>query len=331
MYQSLHFISSKLLFSVSKFLRSCVKSYRIISDYTNNIYLHGVFKMIENLKGIHETVNYKNNSHIRLYHNGECENYPQHWHTPIELIMPTCNGYTAVLGKERIELNTGDILFICPGVIHALESPEYGTRIIFQAEISMLREIQGIDSFLSLISPAALITPLSTPAIHERMKEIILEIDSEYNSTEPLSGAAVYAHVLSIFVLIERHYTQHIKHFDVGNQKQKEYTEKFLAICNYINEHCTQDLTLDDIAKIAGFSKYHFSRLFKQFSNVTFYKYLNQKRISYAEMLLADPAISITEVALRSGFSSLSAFIRMFKIIKQCTPTEFRNMYLSIP
>ena len=187
-----------------------------------------------------------------------------------------------------------------------------------------------MESTLSLIAPAILITRDTAPMIYEQIHTIILAINKEYHSNISLSSAAIYSKLLELFVLIGRNYTENVKRFDTGNQKQKEYTEKFIQICNYINEHCTEDLTLDEIAAIAGFSKYHFSRLFKQFSNVTFYKYLNQKRISYAEILLADSSNSITEVALRSGFSSLSAFIRMFKLIKQCTPTEFRNMYLSI-
>lgn len=285
--------------------------------------------MIEHLTGIHETVVYNSVSQIRLYNNAEHEDYPSHWHTPIEIVMPTENGYTALLGKETIKLNTGDILLICPGVIHALRSPETGERIIFQAEIGILREIPEIESALSLISPAILITPETAPKVHNQIHQLMLMIKEEYNSNISLSSAAIYSRLLELFVLIGRNYTENVKRFDTGNQKQKEYTEKFIQICNYINEHCTEELTLDEIAKIAGFSKYHFSRLFKQFSNVTFYKYLNQKRISYAEILLADSSISITEVALRSGFSSLSAFIRMFKLIKQCTPTEFRSMYLS--
>ncbi|SES83019.1 AraC family transcriptional regulator [[Clostridium] polysaccharolyticum] len=286
--------------------------------------------MIEHLTGIHETVEYNRVSQIRLYNNAEYEDYPTHWHTPIEVVMPTKNSYTALLGKEIIDLQTGDILLICPGVIHALRSPETGERIIFQAEIGILREIPEVESTLSLISPAILITPDTAPMIYEQIHQLILNISEEYNSNNSLSSPAIYSKLLEILVLIGRNYTENVKRFDTGNQKQKEYTEKFIQICNYINEHCTDDLTLDEIAHIAGFSKYHFSRLFKQFSNVTFYKYLNQKRISYAEILLADSSISITEVALRSGFSSLSAFIRMFKLIKQCTPTEFRNMYLSI-
>lgn len=286
--------------------------------------------MIENLKGIHETVNYKQNTHLRLYNNGEVENYPEHWHTPIEIIMPVRNGYTAKIGKERIDMNENDILFICPGVIHSLESPGDGMRIIFQAEIDLLRNIKEVESMLSLLAPAVLITPATAPEIHETIRLFMLEIDKEYHSNEQLSSAAIYSKLLSMFVTIGRNYTNHFRKFDTGNSKQKEYSEKFIEICNYLNEHCTENLTLDEVAKLAGFSKYHFSRLFKQFTNVTFYKYLNQKRISHAEMLLADPTISITEVALRSGFSNLSAFIRMFKLIKQCTPTEFRNMYLTM-
>lgn len=94
------------------------------------------------------------------------------------------------------------------------------------------------------------------------------------------------------------------------------------------DEHCTEDLSLDQVAKTAGFSKYHFTRLFKQFTNTTYYKYLNRKRIDHAMLLLSDPDIPVTEAALQSGFSSLSTFLRVFRSVKQCTPTEFRDMYI---
>ncbi len=105
--------------------------------------------------------------------------------------------------------------------------------------------------------------------------------------------------------------------------------EEFLKLCDYIEAHCSEDLNLDDAANMCGFSKFYFSRMFKQFANISFYKYVNQKRIAKAAELLITPENSITDVALNCGFSSLSSFIRMFKIIKGCTPTEFRNMYTS--
>lgn len=285
--------------------------------------------MIENLKGQHETVNYLNNSKIRLYMNSETENYPLHWHTPIEIIMPITNDYTAIVSGEHIHLLTNDILFICPGVLHALKAPPSGNRLILQIEISMLRQLPEIESLLGLISPIYVISSQDTSPLHDHIRSLLLNIYNEYTNNHILSSTYIYSYLLEIFVLIARNYTTNLCSLDSNSQKQQEYNEKFIAICNYINNHYTEDLTLDEIAKLSGFSKYHFSRLFKNFANITFYKYLNQKRITHAELLLADPSRNISDIALCCGFQSLSAFMRMFKQIKHCTPTQFRNMYLS--
>lgn len=283
--------------------------------------------MIENLKGIYETVNYRENTTLKLYVNNECEDYPPHWHTQPEIIMPTNNIYTIECFDQTYVLREGDIVIFSPCCIHTLYAPPSGERIIFQPDTSVFREIKEISLVLSLISPFIIITPEEYPQIHGRLKELLLQIQNEYSSGTSLSEAAIYSAFLSMLVLIGRNHTENQNRFDVTNNKQQEYTEKFMYICDYISAHCTEDLTLDFVADLAGFSKFHFTRLFKQFANVSFYKYLNQERIATAEKLLANSENSVTDVALNSGFTSLSSFIRMFKLTKGCTPTEFRNMY----
>ena len=54
--------------------------------------------MIENLNGIRETVNYRKDTRLRLYNNVQIEDYPDHWHTPVEIIMPIENIYSVVVG-----------------------------------------------------------------------------------------------------------------------------------------------------------------------------------------------------------------------------------------
>ncbi|MCC8137722.1 MAG: AraC family transcriptional regulator [Clostridiales bacterium] len=88
----------------------------------------------------------------------------------------------------------------------------------------------------------------------------------------------------------------------------------------------TTRLSLETVADVAGFSKYHFSRIFKECSGYNFYDYLCLLRIKAAENLLMSKEHSITEVALLSGFSSLSTFNRMFKKKKGCTPSEYRAL-----
>ena len=282
--------------------------------------------MIEILNGIRETVSYKEIEGFVLYDNTDYEAYPDHWHTPIEIIMPLENPYQVACRDASFLLQEGDLLIINSGVIHSMPAMQ-GERLIFQADFSLLHNVVDIESTLSNMPSALLITPENAPIIHERLKNLMLNICTEYFSDSILVSASIYSLLIEMLVLIGREYTAGGSAFDATHTKQKEYTEKFMAVCNYIHEHCTEYLSLDDAAALAGFSKYHFTRLFKRFTGISFYKYLNKKRIEHAEKLLVDPEISITEIALQSGFSSLSAFIRMFKLIKDCTPTEFRNMY----
>ena len=113
---------------------------------------------------------------------------------------------------------------------------------------------------------------------------------------------------------------------DISPSKQQEYIEKFMSICSYINDHCTEALSIDALASMAGFSKYHFSRLFKQFTGISCYEYLISRRLAYAERLLLQPDLSITEVAMQSGFNSLSTFNRIFKTAKSCTPSSYKSL-----
>jgi len=54
-----------------------------------------------------------------------------------------------------------------------------------------------------------------------------------------------------------------------------------------------------------------------------------KKRITKAETLMLDPKISITDIAVDSGFHSVSAFNKAFKEIKHCTPSAFRKFILN--
>lgn len=286
--------------------------------------------MIESLNGIFETINYKQSTSIKLYDNDEYEDYPTHWHTNPEIIMPTENIYTVECYNQIITLREGDIVLICPGCIHTLYAPEKGRRIIFQADINPLRFMKEIETLVTIISPLIVITPEDFPSIYNKVKSLLLEIKNEYlSSSTSFSEVSIYSKTLEIITLIGR--SRAAAGMETPSpdapHKQEEYIEKFIEICNYISAHCSDELNLEAVASMSGFSKFYFSRLFKQFTNVSFYKYVNQKRIEKAAEMLTEPNISITNVALSCGFESLSSFIRMFKIVKGCTPTEFRNMY----
>ena len=79
--------------------------------------------MIKILNGIHETVAYDYFPTIKLYHNMEAEDYPLHWHTAMEIIMPVRKEYTVVIDETPHTFGEGDIFITPPGTLHRLIAP----------------------------------------------------------------------------------------------------------------------------------------------------------------------------------------------------------------
>ena len=87
------------------------------------------------------------------------------------------------------------------------------------------------------------------------------------------------------------------------------------------------NITLNDMASFSGFSKYYFSRVFKQQLGIPFSEYLRRKRVSLAEDLLIHSRQPIQEIAATAGFGSIATFNRVFRDVKSCTPSRYREIY----
>jgi transcriptional regulator GlxA family with amidase domain len=95
-------------------------------------------------------------------------------------------------------------------------------------------------------------------------------------------------------------------------------------------QSCYQDdLALDDLARAATMSRYHFLRSFKAHVGITPYAYLQQVRLRTAASLLQSSSRSITEIALACGFTSSSRFSAMFRRFYQCSPSTYRRLHTS--
>ncbi|MDO4475865.1 MAG: AraC family transcriptional regulator [Lachnospiraceae bacterium] len=282
--------------------------------------------MIKYLEGKREQCDYEEMKGLLLYDNVEEESYPNHWHASIEIIMPIENGYHVECGVESYDLREGDVLIILPGTLHCLEGRR-GRRLIFQAYINMLNELCSLETLYAMGAPAVLITPEKNPKVHRDICRKLEESSEIYFSKQQLRELAITSNLLQILCMVgdtligeKRSVTE-----TISTQKSEQYY-RIMDIQQYINLHCAEDLSLEQVAARAGFSMYHFERIFKEHIGLSFYKYLNYCRIRRAEWLMSDPKVSITEAATRSGFKSSSSFIRMFKIVNGCTPSEFRKM-----
>lgn len=86
----------------------------------------------------------------------------------------------------------------------------------------------------------------------------------------------------------------------------------------YMEQHLEEQLTLADIASYAGFSPYHFHRLFRREVGMNIADYLRKRRLCYAAQLLLHTEAAIIDISLHCHFESQESFTRAFKNCTAC-------------
>ena len=102
-------------------------------------------------------------------------------------------------------------------------------------------------------------------------------------------------------------------------------------VLDFIADRLGEDISLSQLATIAGMSPHYFSQLFKQSTGRTPYHYVLLKRIERAKEELCNPKSSITDAALGAGFQNPSNFARVFRQLEGTTPSRFRADYVTRP
>jgi AraC family transcriptional regulator len=103
------------------------------------------------------------------------------------------------------------------------------------------------------------------------------------------------------------------------------YVDRMHRVSAYIDQHLDQYLDLETLAEVAHFSPFHFHRLFSALMGETLGAYLRRRRCEIAATrLLAQPRLSILQIALGVGFGSAEAFTHAFGARFGCSPTTWR-------
>src|ERR1700687_3464222 len=96
---------------------------------------------------------------------------------------------------------------------------------------------------------------------------------------------------------------------------------------DHIDSHYVAALELDQLARVAGVSKFHFARSFKATYGETPIRYLSRRRVERAQDLLRAANLTVTEICLLVGFASLGSFSARFTQVVGESPTAYRNRW----
>lgn len=219
----------------------------------------------------------------------------------------------SIEGKNYI-LKPYDIVLVNAGEIHrpsVLDNSEY-ERIIIYVSTQFLNLYAKQDYDLNYCFERAKKEKSNVLRIHSMEKSKLYQVclELEHSFSDNAFAKELYQNILFLEFMIQLNRTaisNHINYLDsaIGNTK-------LLSILDYINEHLTEELTIDNLSESFYLNRYYLMHFFKEETGYTIGNYITEKRLLLAKNLVQNGS-PVTEACFQSGFKNYSTFSRAFK------------------
>ncbi len=237
--------------------------------------------------------------------------FPPHLHLQLELFFVNRGSAEVTVGNHTATLYAGSLAIIFPNQTHSYQCTSEGSLItMLIAEPSYAGRL--MDTLLRF-SPESPFLAEIHPNIHYAINEIL----KEHGKQEP--DEAVYGPFIQLIL------ARALPELKLCEKRGDHQQDLIWQIANYVNEHYQEPLTLVSLAKGVGVSPGRLSHVFSEKIGQSFPSYLAHIRLSYAQALLQDTELSVTEIGEESGFESQRSFFRVFQRYHGMTPAEYRN------
>ena len=272
-----------------------------------------------------EEVDFIPGSNMRIWYNNRSEDYPVHRHSCLEITIPIEKSYTYIFDDRTIILKEKEILFVPPDMLHKIAGTKSGIRFIYLFNVDFLKGFFDYSEFQKLIKEPLLITPDTHPDIYSLIFEKFMEINDLYFFySTTVKEISIFGKLMDVFgMLMKKDYSDSLA--VIQNDKQREVYIKFKTLAEWLAMHSSENISMDEAATHVGYSKFHFARLFKEYTGMTFNDYQTMLKLKEVERQLADTDLQISDIAMSCGFNNLTSLSRCFKKQYGCSPSQFRN------
>ena len=276
------------------------------------------------LNGTQEYITYAEHSSVRVWPSDAADYYAPHRHSAIEIALCKKGEVIYTVDDRRFSLTAGDILFIPPNRTHSMNTCENSFRFLFIFEpdpLLTMRDFQPMKEWLD--------TPLVLRADEkgaDSVADALMRCAECYRDKPFLWNTRCYACLLEMYAVLATVKNEKCAE-EIESARQSVNPELMNSAITFIEQNFKRNISLEEVAAFAGFSRFYFSRSFNSFTGLTFVEYLNRRRLNVADEMLIHTRKPVAEVAKESGFRSLATFNRIFRQMHSCTPTKFRSIY----
>lgn len=253
--------------------------------------------------------------------NSRIMKYFPHFHDEIEIMVIISGELSFTTTEYGVQTaQVGDICIFMPQQIHSFSSLSSSNHM-YILKLHSRNSKEKINFNLLRFENSLLKNDDPFNAVLRNYIDILCT-----ETQEKKIGYGFLANSISNLIISEILRSDHLIILDNNYEKKVASSAKLLSDVNeYISEHYTETIYLEDLAKYCHLSKYYFAHQFKVITNLTFYEYLIVYRLDIAKNLLSTTKLPISEIAMQSGFATVRSFNRVFKENFDCSPTQYRK------
>ena len=278
-----------------------------------------------------ELVKFDSPVNLKIFKNENTLASFPHFHKEVEIIYVKKGCVNIAYQNEMMVLDESEIIIFPSGATHAFLSSPDSVRYVYQFDLAIFDEKLLDVSQLELIQLFDHAQVDSKNWSDELVQTVSDLLDKLFQTT---LVPTISIHYLQLGYLIQlmgiflEQLPQETTEKIAGHHAELKYKEDLVLlnqIFSYIETHFQEDITLDAISALVGFSPYYFTRFFKKHIGQTFIQFLSDYRLEQARYILSQERLPMVAVAEKSGFSSVKTFHHVFKKSQGISPLQYQK------
>lgn len=240
----------------------------------------------------------------------------KHWHRSVEIFAVKDGSLNFFLNEKKYHLQAGDFVLVNSNEVHSIYAPDPNETIVLQIPLGSFAGYYTEEQFIWFSH--------SEKSDDERVFSLLNEMYER--NTECRMGYELQ--MLSCFYQLEYLLVTRYRKLEVHEEllKNTKQLKRLGVITGYLKEHYTEDISLEKLAGIFGYSPSYLSRMFQKYAKINYKDYLQSVRFEHAVKELEETEHQIGDIALNHGFPNSKAFSNLMRKKYGYLPNEYRKM-----
>lgn len=249
-----------------------------------------------------------------------------HYHNRYEIYYVVQGGQQYITDFGIYDLSAGDMILVNSNALHRTQSiTDNIESYLIYSDVSAIESCgKNAELFRKIFNFGSTVISFSGED-KNYIDMLISKMHAEYHQTSEFSEQLLKNYLYELLAISYQKNVVADKENRSNYSENTKLTNEIYAALDFIQNNYKSNITLEDVAKHVNMSVTYFSKLFKKSTGIGFAKYLLSFKLKEAVVLLQTTSMSITDIALNTGFNSSQYFCKAFKIQCGTSPFQFRN------